>query len=77
MTHDYTRHGTVTLFAALVALTGKLITCTEACHTHVEWRRFVKACRYINPSPCCQGTPPTTKSFCLFFQKEALSSVLF
>jgi len=42
MTHDYTRHGTVTLFAALVALTGKLITRTEACHTHVEWLRFLK-----------------------------------
>jgi transposase len=42
MTHDYTRHGTVTLFAALVALTSKLITRTEACHTHVEWLRFLK-----------------------------------
>jgi transposase len=42
MTHDYTRHGTVTLFAALVALTGQLITRTEACHTHVEWLRFLK-----------------------------------
>ena len=42
MTHDYTRHGTVTLFAALVALTGKLITRKEACHTHVEWLRFLK-----------------------------------
>ncbi len=42
MTHDYTRHGTVTLFAALVALTGKLITRTEAYHTHVEWLRFLK-----------------------------------
>ena len=42
MTHDYTRHGTVTLFAALVALTGKLIARTEASHTHVEWLRFLK-----------------------------------
>ena len=42
MTHDYTRHGTITLFAALVQLTGKLITRTEASHTHVEWLRFLK-----------------------------------
>src|SRR3974377_474306 len=42
MTHDYTRHGTVTLFAALNALEGKLIARTEAHHTHVEWLRFLK-----------------------------------
>ena len=42
MTHDYTRHGTVTLFAALNALEGKLIARTEARHTHVEWLRFLK-----------------------------------
>ena len=33
MTHDYTRHGTVTLFAALSALEGKLIARTETRHT--------------------------------------------
>src|SRR3954452_11563739 len=42
MTHDYVRHGTVTLFAALSQLTGQLITRTEASHTHVEWLRFLK-----------------------------------
>ena len=42
MTHNYTRHGTVTLFAALVQLTGTLIARTEASHTHVEWLRFLK-----------------------------------
>jgi len=42
MTHDYTRHGTVTLFAALNALEGKLIARTEERHTHVEWLRFLK-----------------------------------
>ena len=42
MTHDYTRHGTVTLFAALSALEGKLIARTETRHTHVEWLRFLK-----------------------------------
>ncbi len=42
MTHDYVRHGTITLFAALNQLTGKLIARTEARHTHVEWLRFLK-----------------------------------
>jgi transposase len=42
MTHDYVRHGTMTLFAALEQVTGKLITRTEAKHTHVEWLRFLK-----------------------------------
>src|SRR6202790_209951 len=41
-THDYYRHGTVTLFAALNYLDGKVISRTEPCHTHVEWLRFLK-----------------------------------
>ena len=41
-THDYCRHGTLTLFAALNYLDGKLISRTELRHTHVEWLRFLK-----------------------------------
>jgi transposase len=41
-THDYRRHGTITLFAALSYLDGKLIHRLEAHHTHVEWLRFLK-----------------------------------
>ena len=41
-THDYKRHGTITLFAALNYLEGKLITRTEKKHTHVEWLRFLR-----------------------------------
>jgi len=41
-THDYRRHGTITLFAALNYLDGKLISRLEAEHTHVEWLRFLK-----------------------------------
>jgi len=41
-THDYKRHGTITLFAALNYLNGKLISRTENQHTHVEWLRFLK-----------------------------------
>lgn len=41
-THDYKRPGTITLFAALNYLEGKLITRTEPHHTHVEWLRFLR-----------------------------------
>jgi transposase len=41
-THDYYRHGTVTLFAALNYMDGKIISRTEDRHTHVEWLRFLK-----------------------------------
>jgi transposase len=41
-THDYRRHGTITLFAALNYLDGKILSRTESRHTHVEWLRFVK-----------------------------------
>ena len=41
-THDYIRHGTLTLFAALSYLDGKILSQTAAHHTHVEWLRFLK-----------------------------------
>jgi transposase len=41
-THDYYRHGTVTLFAALNYMDGKIISRTEDRHTHVEWLRFLR-----------------------------------
>ena len=41
-THDYYRHGTICLFAALSYLEGKLIYRTEQKHTHIEWLRFLK-----------------------------------
>jgi transposase len=41
-THDYTRHGTTTLFAALDYLEGTIIERTEQKHTHVEWLGFLK-----------------------------------
>ncbi|MGH7066348.1 MAG: transposase [Acetobacteraceae bacterium] len=34
------RLGTITLFAALEQMRGKLIARTETSHTHVEWLRF-------------------------------------
>lgn len=41
-THDYIRHGTVTLFAALNYLDGKIFHQTAARHTHQEWLAFLK-----------------------------------
>jgi transposase len=49
-THDYKRHGTITLFAALNYLDGKILSRTEACHTHVEWLRFLKQLDRETPS---------------------------
>ncbi len=41
-THDYYRHGTLTLFAALNYLEGKLITQIAEQHRHQEWLAFLK-----------------------------------
>jgi transposase len=42
MTHDYKRHGTTTLFAALNTLDGSVIaTCMER-HRHQEWLKFLR-----------------------------------
>ena len=41
-THDYIRHGTVRLFAALSYLSGKVFGLTAARHTHKEWLTFLK-----------------------------------
>ena len=41
MTHDYKRHGTTTLFAALGTLTGHVISTCMPRHRHQEWIRFL------------------------------------
>jgi len=41
MTHDYKRHGTTTLFAALSVLDGTVIGCRMKRHCHVEFIRFL------------------------------------
>jgi transposase len=48
-THDYVRHGTTTLFAALEVATGKV---TDACyprHTHAEFVKFLKLVAKAHP----------------------------
>jgi len=41
-THDDTRHGTITLFAALSYLDGKIFSRTAPRHTHRHWLAFLK-----------------------------------
>ena len=41
-THDYIRHGTITLFAALSYLDGKILSRLAPRHTHREWLAFLK-----------------------------------
>ena len=43
MTHDYKRHGTTTLFAALDVLEGKVIGRFMQRHRHQEFIRFLNA----------------------------------
>jgi transposase len=43
MTHDYKRHGTTTLFAALDVATGKVIGQCMKRHRHQEFLRFLRA----------------------------------
>ena len=42
VTHDYKRHGTTTLFAALNVLDGQVISQCQQRHTHVQWLKFLK-----------------------------------
>jgi len=42
MTHDYVRHGTTTLFAALNVADGQVIAQCHRRHRHKEWLQFLK-----------------------------------
>jgi transposase len=52
-THDYTRHGTITLFAALNYLDGKIFHNTAPSHTHREWLAFLKQIDRETPDGLC------------------------
>ncbi len=49
MTHDYKRHGTCTLFAALNALTGEVIGQCKKRHRHQEFLAFLKTIKKETP----------------------------
>src|SRR6266496_24147 len=42
MTHDYKRHGTTTLFAALNTANGEVFGLCQEKHRHQEWLRFLR-----------------------------------
>jgi transposase len=42
MTHDYKRHGTTTLFAALNTVDGNVLGTCMSRHRHQEWLRFLR-----------------------------------
>jgi transposase len=49
MTHDYKRHGTTSLFAALDIATGKVLTCCKPQHRHEEFLSFLKLIDKVVP----------------------------
>lgn len=49
MTHDYKRNGTATLFAALDALDGTVISMCDDRHRHQEWLRFLRVIDRVTP----------------------------
>ena len=49
MTHDYKRNGTATLFAALNALQGEVISMCDDRHRHQEWLKFLRAIDDVIP----------------------------
>ena len=50
-THDYTRHGTTSLFAALNVKTGKVIGEFHHRHRAAEFRRFLDTIEAAVPPP--------------------------
>jgi transposase len=50
MTHDYKRHGTTTLFAALNTLDGKVLSQCRDRHTHEDWIAFLRLIDHQTPS---------------------------
>jgi len=59
-THDYVRHGTTSLFAALNVATGQV---TDACypkHRHQEFLKFLKKVAAAYRTPACTWSATTT-----------------
>ena len=69
MTHDYKRHGTTTLFAALDVATGRVIGQCMKRHRHQEWLKFLRSIdRDAHKGSTCISsltiTPPTSTPRC-------------
>src|SRR5216683_5721479 len=50
MTHDYKRHGTATLLAALNTLDGTVIGMCQERHRHQEWLKFLRVIDDVTPA---------------------------
>ena len=48
-THDYKRHGTTTLFAALNTIDGTVISMCQSRHRHEEWLEFLRLIQRKTP----------------------------
>lgn len=49
-THDYTRHGTTSLFAALDVATGRIVNSCKSRHRHQEFLSFLKQIERESPA---------------------------
>ena len=49
MTHDYKRNGTATLFAAMDAIDGTVISMCDDRHRHQEWLKFLRVIDQVTP----------------------------
>src|SRR5436190_16042373 len=58
MTHDYKRHGTTTLFAALDVATGKVIGECMKRHRHQEWLKFLRRIDAATPKDRARHLTP-------------------
>jgi transposase len=61
MTHDYKRNGTATLFAALDALDGTVISMCDDRHRHQEWLKFLRVIDQVAPP---KGTASDRRQLC-------------
>jgi len=50
MTHDYKRNGTATLFAAMNAFDGTVISMCDDRHRHQEWLKFLRVIDEVTPA---------------------------
>ena len=50
MTHDYKRNGTATLFAAMDAFDGTVISMCDDRHRHQEWLKFLRVIERLTPA---------------------------
>ena len=63
MTHDYVRHGTTSLFAALELSSGSVIAQHYRRHRHQEFLRFLKVIGAAVPADLDLHTAVSLKAF--------------